>query len=148
MSRARRSTSTPSGASKAWSILGEFFTRTDDLQNATTTTEQIRPAGRPAAPTCCRRAATRARSSGAVGRARQPWSAPTTATTAAVNYLTGLQGLGGADGDSTEITVVVDAFYHGHMAKSQIEYTFQDVDFTAGTDPTNHILRVGFQLLF
>ena len=65
-----------------------------------------------------------------------------------VSYLTGAAGIGGVDGDATEISAVVNAFYHGHAAKTQFEYTLQDVSMTGGTDATNHILRIGFQLMF
>jgi hypothetical protein len=51
-------------------------------------------------------------------------------------------------GDVTEITGVVDAFYHGHAMKTQLEYTFQDANPDAGTSSSNHIFRVQFQLLF
>lgn len=67
-----------------------------------------------------------------------------------VQYI-GAAGSGGgaaADGDVSEISVVINAFYHGHACKSQIEYTLQDVEPTGGGDATNHILRVGFQLEF
>lgn len=52
--------------------------------------------------------------------------------------------------NATEISGVVDAFYHGHACKTQLEYTYQETDFDVGTalDTTNHILRVQFQLLF
>ena len=51
-------------------------------------------------------------------------------------------------GDVTEISAVVDAFYHGHACKTQVEYTWQNVNPDAGADATNNILRVQFQLLF
>ena len=54
----------------------------------------------------------------------------------------------GNPGDVTELSLVADAFYHGHAAKTQIEYTWQDVSFDGGNDSTNHIIRVQFQLLF
>ncbi|GAB4143172.1 MAG: hypothetical protein Fur0037_10760 [Planctomycetota bacterium] len=54
----------------------------------------------------------------------------------------------GASGKVTEISAVVNAFYHGHAAKTQLEYTYQDVDNDTGTDWTNGILRMQFQLLF
>jgi hypothetical protein len=58
-------------------------------------------------------------------------------------------GLGGNPGDVSELSAVVDAFYHGHACKTQFEYTLQDVnpDGAIASD-TNHILRIQFQLLF
>jgi hypothetical protein len=54
----------------------------------------------------------------------------------------------GAAGDLSEVSIVINAFYHGHACKTQIEYTMQDVEPTGGVDTTNHLLRVGFQLEF
>ncbi len=62
---------------------------------------------------------------------------------AAVNFVGA-----GAAGDLSEISVVINAFYHGHACKTQIEYTMQDVEPTGGVDTTNHLLRVGFQVEF
>jgi hypothetical protein len=59
-----------------------------------------------------------------------------------------LTGLDGAEGDVTEISLVANAFYHGHTAKTQIELTQQDVNPEGGTDSTNYIVRVQFQILF
>lgn len=63
---------------------------------------------------------------------------------------TGLPAIAGVNvkGDVTEFSAVVDAFYHGHACKTQIEYTWQNVNPDAGSDATNHILAVQFQLLF
>ena len=50
-----------------------------------------------------------------------------------VNFLTGAQGgLGAAEGKVREISLVANAFYHGHNCKTQIEYTLQDVEPDAG----------------
>lgn len=65
-----------------------------------------------------------------------------------VDYLTGGRGIGSDEGDATEITVVVDAFYHQHAAKTQFEYTWQEVDPNGGSKDTNHIVSIAFQLLF
>ncbi len=65
-----------------------------------------------------------------------------------VAFLTGGRGIGSNLGDSKEITAVIDAFYHGHAAKTQFEYTVQDVEITGGADTTNHIVAIAFQLLF
>jgi len=47
--------------------------------------------------------------------------------------------------DVTEISGVLNAFYHGHACKTQVQYTYQDLD---QADQTNHILSVLFQLTF
>ena len=65
-----------------------------------------------------------------------------------VDFLTGMQGIGSTPGEVMEISAVLNAFYHNHSCKTQIEYTFQDVDpdGAATSSSTNHILRIGFQL--
>ncbi len=65
-----------------------------------------------------------------------------------VNFLTGMQGIGSTEGKAREVSVVADAFYHGHACKTQIEYTNQEVDPDGGSKTTNHIFRLGFQILF
>lgn len=64
------------------------------------------------------------------------------------SFFTTIPGLTTSAGDVTELSFVADAFYHGHAAKTQIEYTWQDVNPDAGSSDTNHIIRVQFQLLF
>jgi len=59
-----------------------------------------------------------------------------------------VSGLNADAGDVTEISLVANAFYHGHAAKTQIELTQQDANPDAGTDSTNYIVRVQFQILF
>ena len=69
----------------------------------------------------------------------------TDTTTANLNNLSGLNG---AAGDVTEISLVANAFYHGHAAKTQIELTQQEANPDTGADSTNYIIRVQFQILF
>jgi len=142
--------STSININTAWSVegfqvMGEYYMRSDDLQGATSDTEDSD--GWAVSGTYLLPKSGDSSTQWGVGL-RFGQVSSDNGDNGTVNYVTGLQGLGAAEGDSTEITVVVDAFYHGHAAKSQIEYTFQDVDFSTGNDPTNHILRVGFQLLF
>ena len=61
-----------------------------------------------------------------------------------------LSGLAaGERGDVTEFSLVLNAFYHGHAAKTQIELTRQEADPTgANNDSSNNIVRVQFQILF
>lgn len=57
--------------------------------------------------------------------------------------------LGTGGGDVTEVSVAANAFYQGHLAKTQFEYTWQDVNFTGGAaSDTNHLLRIMFTLAF
>lgn len=65
-----------------------------------------------------------------------------------VDFLTGAQGITADLGTVREISVVVDAFYHGHNCKTQMEVTHQDVDVDGGSasDRTNLLFRIGFQL--
>lgn len=142
--------STSININTAWSVagfqvMGEYYMRSDDLQGTTSDTEDSD--GWAVSGTYLLPKSGDSSAQWGVGL-RFGQVSSDNGDNGTVNYVTGLQGLGAAEGDSTEITVVVDAFYHGHAAKSQIEYTFQDVDFSTGNDPTNHILRVGFQLLF
>lgn len=72
---------------------------------------------------------------------------------AETDFATGVMqffGAGLPEGSITEVTAVVDAFYHGHACKTQFEYTWQDVDAdsAAFVDQTNHIFRIQFQVLF
>jgi hypothetical protein len=68
-------------------------------------------------------------------------SAATTNTVAAA-------GLGTTQGDASELTFGINAFYHGHNAKTQLNYTIQTTNPDAGVDSTNGILQVCFQLVF
>ena len=55
----------------------------------------------------------------------------------------------GLEGEITEISAVVNAFYHGHPCKTQLEWTLQEVDPSgAASSVTNHIFRVAFQIEF
>jgi hypothetical protein len=66
-----------------------------------------------------------------------------------VDFLTGVRGLGAVDGDVREISVVANAFYYGHACKTQFQYTWQDVDPTDTTPrDSNHLISVLFQLTF
>jgi phosphate-selective porin len=65
-----------------------------------------------------------------------------------VTVITGTPGLGAVSGDVMEVTGVLDAFYHGHSCKTQVEYTWQDVNPDAGQSSTNHIMRIQFTLVF
>ncbi len=65
-----------------------------------------------------------------------------------VDFLTGAQGIGSGLGTVREYSVVLNAFYHGHNCKTQIEYTRQEVDLNGGSagDSSNNLVRVGFQV--
>ncbi len=59
-----------------------------------------------------------------------------------------ISGLDDEAGDVTELSIVANAFYHGHAAKTQIELTQQEVDPDGQSNSTNYIVRVQFQILF
>jgi len=67
-----------------------------------------------------------------------------------VNFLTGGIGISSDLGTVREISLVVNAFYHGHSCKTQLELTHQSIDFDAGgpSDRDNILARIGFQLEF
>lgn len=141
--------STSLNINTAWTVsrinlMGEYFMRTDDQQGATPDEEE--PSGW-------------AVSGGYLlpksGDSAMQWGfglrvcmlENDIGNNAAVNFLSGMQGIGAIPGEVTEISAVLNAFYHGHACKTQIEYTFQDVDPDGATSSsTNHILRVGFQI--
>lgn len=127
-----------------WSILGEFFTRTDDHQNGN---DEEQPTGWAASVGYLMPKSGDSTIQWGFG-ARVSMIETDNGDNGSVSYLTGGAGIGGVDGDVTEISAVINAFYHGHAAKTQFEYTLQDVGPTGGTDATNHILRIGFQLMF
>lgn len=54
----------------------------------------------------------------------------------------------GVSGEIMEATLGVNAYYHKHKLKTQLNYIFQDVDPDGGSDLTNHGLDIMFTLLF
>jgi hypothetical protein len=143
--------STSLNVNTAWTVsklylLGEYFMRTDDLQ-------------RPAAPDE-EEATGYAVSIGYLlpksGDSSVQWGVGVRynfietddgTPGSGVDFLTGAQGIGSDLGEVSELSVVLNAFYHGHPCKTQIEYTLQDVDADAANfDRTNHLIRVAFQL--
>lgn len=57
-------------------------------------------------------------------------------------------GLGGAQGDVSELTVVVNNFYHQHALKTQASWTLQNVNPNGGNDLTNHIIEIQVTFVF
>ena len=132
---------------KAWSFLGEWFTRRDDIQSGVSDEEDV---------------SGWAASLGYLlpksGESSMQWGlglrvgmVETDAGEAGgVDFVTGMRGIGAVEGEATEVSAVVNAFYNGdHSCKTQLQYTWQDVDPTgAGSGQTNHILSVLFQFTF
>lgn len=56
--------------------------------------------------------------------------------------------LGTAEGDMSELSVVVSNYYHKHNLKTQVMWTLQDIDPTGGTSATNHILELQVTFAF
>ena len=142
--------STSINLNTAWSVegfqvMGEYFMRTDDQQGAVVDEEE--PTGWAVSGTYVMPKSGDSGIQWGFG-ARLNMVESDLGNNGTVSYMTGLTGIGAANGDATEISVVANAFYHGHAAKTQIEYTFQDVDMGAAGDATNHILTIAFQLLF
>jgi len=137
----------------AWSVegfqvMGEFFFRTDDQQGAAADEEE--PHAWAISGTYVMPKTGDTGIQWGFGARINAGETDVGTTGSGVNFVTGMQGIGGANGEVKEITLVADAFYHAHAAKTQIEYTFQDVDVAGGGagDATNHIITVAFQLLF
>ncbi|MBL8754903.1 MAG: hypothetical protein JNK15_16480 [Planctomycetes bacterium] len=128
------------------SIMGEYFMRTDELQG--TTNDEEEPSGFAVSLGYLLDKSGDSAIQWGLGLRYNHIETDEGAVGSGVDYLTGSQGIGGTDGDANEISVVVNAFYRGHACKTQIEYTMQDVEPTGGTDTTNHLLRIGFQLEF
>lgn len=131
---------------EGFQIMGEYFMRTDELQGATKDEEE--PSGFYLSGTYVMPKSGDSKIQWGFG-ARFGMIETDIGNNATVNYITKGRGIGDLDGDATEITLIANAFYHGHAAKTQIEYTWQDVDATGNRDDaTNHIFTVAFQLCF
>ena len=142
--------STSVSANTAWSIdsfqvMGEYFMRTDDLQGATKDEEESD--GFVVSGTYILPKAQGSDMRWGFGL-RYCMAENDAGDNGSVNYLSGLRGISSTEGEVTEITAVVNAFYHQHMAKTQIEVTKQDVEADAGGEASNYILTVAFQLAF
>lgn len=124
------------------SIQGEYFMRTDDLQGATQDKEEPKGFALSLGYLMDKSGDSALRWGFGV---RYSMVDSDNGNNGTVNYV---GALGGTPGDLTELSFVINAFYHGHSCKTQIEYTLQEREPTGGTDTTNHILRVGFQLEF
>ncbi|MCA8951848.1 MAG: hypothetical protein KDE27_20225 [Planctomycetes bacterium] len=134
-----------------WSIegfqfLGEWFTRTDEAQSTPADEEQ--PMGWSVQGVWVMPKSADAAIQWGFGARVCMVETDNGLTGSGVNFVTGLSGLGAVNGDSTEVTLAANAFYHEHACKTTFEYTFQQVSPTGGTDLDNHIVGIGFQLLF
>lgn len=121
-------------------ILGEYFMRTDDLQGAN---DEEEPTGFAVSIGYLLDKSGDSSVQWGLGL-RYSMVASDNGNNATVSYI----GAGLPESDVSEISVVVNAFYHGHACKTQLEYTAQEVEPTGGTSLSNNILRIGFQLEF
>jgi hypothetical protein len=142
--------STSINVNTAWSVegfqfMGELFLRTDDPQGAA---DEEEPMGFAVSGTYVMPKSGDSAIQWGFGARINMMETDEGAAGSGVANITGLSGIGAVDGEATEFTLVANAFYHGHAAKTQIEYTFQDVDMGTLGDATNHILTIAFQLLF
>jgi hypothetical protein len=125
------------------SIMGEYFMRTDDLQGPASDEEE--PSGFAVSVGYLLDKSGDTDLQWGLGL-RYSMAENDAGDNGTVNYLTG--GFGPVEGEISEISVVANAFYHGHSCKTQLEWTLQDLDPTVGSSLTNHIFRVAFQLEF
>ena len=56
--------------------------------------------------------------------------------------------IGPATGDMSEGTVGINAYYHKHKLKTQLNYVYQDISLDSGADFTNNGIDIMFTLLF
>jgi hypothetical protein len=127
----------------AWAVnhlylAGEYFMRTDDLQGGATDEEE--PSGFSVSGGYLLDKSGDSDMQWGIGL-RYSMAESDDGDNGTVNYI-------GApfDGDISEISVVLNAFYHGHSCKTQFEWTLQDIDPSVGSSLTNHIFRVAFQI--
>lgn len=127
-----------------FNVLAEYFMRTDDQQGATPDEEE--PSGWSASLGYLLPKSGDSVMQWGLG-VRVCMLENDIGNNANVDFLTGMVGIGSTPGEVTEVSAVLNAFYHSHACKTQFEYTFQDVDPDgAGTGQTNHLIRIGFQL--
>jgi hypothetical protein len=125
------------------SLMGEYFMRTDDLQGPVTDEEE--PSGFAVSAGYLLDKSGDSDLQWGLGL-RYSMAESDFGDNGAVNYIGGPTAV---EFDVSEISAVVNAFYHGHSCKTQLEWTLQDVDPSSGASSlTNHIFRVAFQLEF
>lgn len=131
---------------KNWNFLGEWFTRRDDIQSGVSDEEDVSGWAASLGYLLPKSGDSALR----WGLGLRYGMVETDAGEAGgVNFLTGARGIGSDAGDATELSAVVNAFYNGdHSCKTQVQYTWQDVDPSTGSGQTNHILSVLFQFTF
>ena len=131
---------------KGWNFLGEYFMRTDDIKTGAADEEESSgwAAGLGYLLPKCPDSAVR------WGLGLRVSMVETDAgDTGGVDFLTWTRGIGDSDGDVTEVSAVLNAFYNGdHSSKTQVQYTWQDIDETGTSGRTNHVLSVLFQFTF
>ncbi|HZN39872.1 MAG TPA: porin [Planctomycetota bacterium] len=129
-------------------VLGEYFMRTDDLQRPAATDEE-EAMGYAVSVGYLLPKSGESKVQWGVGVRYNYIETDDGTPGSGVDFLTGAQGIGSDLGEVSELSVVLNAFYHGHACKTQIEYTMQDVDAEAANfDRKNHLVRVAFQLDF
>jgi hypothetical protein len=124
------------------SVMGEYFMRTDDLQGGPADEEE--PSGFAVSLGYLLEKNGDSPIQWGLGL-RYSMAESDAGDNGAVNYIGGPSAV---EFDVSEITAVVNAFYHGHSCKTQFEWTLQEVEPTGSSSLTNHIFRVAFQLEF
>jgi hypothetical protein len=135
-----------------FNILAEFFSREDDLQGGAADKEK--PTGFSASVGYLMEKSADSKIQWGFGL-RYAMLSTDNGDNAAVNYLNPtVISTGGAnvavpvEADVSEISLVANAFYHGHSCKTQLEWTIQDVEPTGGSSSTNNVFRIAFQVEF
>lgn len=133
---------------QGWNFLGEYFMRTDDIQQGVADEEES--SGWAAGLGYLLPKSGESSVRWGLGLRLSMVETDEGASGSGVDFLTGARGIGAVDGEVTELSAVVNAFYSGdHACKTQVQYTWQDVDPSgAGSGQTNHILSVLFQFTF
>lgn len=135
-----------------FNILAEYFMRQDDLQGAVSDKEK--PTGFAASVGYLMNKSGDSSIQWGFG-IRYALLSTDNGDNAAVNYLNPTAiSAGGTniavpvEADISEISLVANAFYHGHSCKTQFEWTIQDIEPTGGGSSTNNVFRVAFQVEF
>jgi phosphate-selective porin len=143
--------STSINLNTAWAVagfhvLGEYFMRTDDVQGPAQDEEE--PSGYAVSLGYLLDKSADSAIQWGFGLRYSFIETDEGAATSGVRYLTGGQGIGSTLGEVAEISAVINAFYHSHACKTQIDYTIQDIEPDSGSGWTNNLLRIGFQIQF
>lgn len=129
-----------------FNILGEYFMRTDDQQG--TVADKEEPSGFNVSAGYLLSKSGDSTIQWGFGLRYATVETDEGTAGSGVDFLTGAQGIGSTLGDVSEISAVINAFYHAHACKTQFEWTLQEVDpdGAGSSSLTNNIFRIAFQI--